>query len=120
MRNGLKQSAKSDLITKGKLLGLNTRSFSEIAKSVFKDIGLSVTDSEFMLFNKSRDSLIHQARFYIDSATTEERADTPPLGSKRDEFLPLLNMTDRVFIKLLGHQGRYVRRRTGHALATDL
>ncbi len=94
-----------------KLSELNRRPFKAILKGLFDYIDLRVDEQDLALFVKSRDSLVHQGRFYYETATLDDRKQVEPFHSEIEEYCFLVNFLDRVFLKLLGYGGPYIDRR---------
>lgn len=70
--------------------------------------GLVIPDNELRLFVKCRNSLIHNCRFYCETATPEERQVTPPPPDPVEEFKFLCHLADRLFLRLVGYRGPYI------------
>lgn len=94
-----------------KLSELNRRPFKDILIDLFDSIDLRVEKQDLALFVKSRDSLVHQGRFYYETATPDDREQVEPLNSEIEEYRFLVNFLDKVFLKLLGYSGSYIDRR---------
>jgi hypothetical protein len=94
-----------------KLSELNRRPFKDILTDLFDYIHLRVEEQDLAQFIKSRDSLVHQGRFYYETATPDDRKQVEPLNSEIEEYCFLVNFLDRVFLKLLGYSGSYLDRR---------
>jgi hypothetical protein len=90
-----------------KLPELNRRAFKELLTDLLAHIQLAVAKQELDLFVKCRDSLVHQVRFYCQTATPEDRQHIPPLPTPADEYFFLVNFLDKVMLKLLGYSGTY-------------
>jgi hypothetical protein len=88
--------------SEGKIEGLNRRSFSSILKQFSKDFHLKFTKDEVSLFVQCRNSLVHRGDFYCNTADDDESKKCPPLPSNLYEFFFLVNMLDRIFLKILG------------------
>lgn len=92
----------------GALRGLNRTSFRRVLKGLFDAIGFRPPRREIDLFIACRNSLVHQGRFYCETATPEDRRRCEPLATWADEYLFLVNVLDRVFLRLLGYGGPYI------------
>lgn len=90
----------------GKLRGLNRESFSRILKQLANDVGLRLTGRERQDFITSRNSLVHRGQFSA-SGTQGVR-----------EYFFMLNILDRIFLKLVGYSGAYVDYRSPDAPET--
>lgn len=92
----------------GKLRGLNRESFGRILKQLTKEIGLGLTSDERRKFIASRNSLIHRGQF------------SGPPDHGVQEYFFMMNMLDRIFLKLVGYSGAYVDyRKPGAAKTTN-
>jgi hypothetical protein len=115
MRNELKaenaDSSQRDAMCR-KLPELNRRPFKDILIGLFDSIQLNVDSDDLNLFVKCRDSLVHQGRFYCQTATPEERVKVAPLSTVTEEYYFLVHFVDRVFLKLLGYRGPYFNMRS--------
>jgi hypothetical protein len=94
-----------------KLSELNRRPFKDILIDLFDYIDLRVEEQDLALFVKCRDSLVHQGRFYYETATLGDRKQVEPLHSEIEEYCFLVNFLDKVLLKLLGYSGPYIDRR---------
>ena len=92
----------------GKIGELNRRSFRFVLKAFLQHISLKISSKDLNLFISCRNSLVHTGRFYHETATPEERRKCKPLPSKTHEFLFLVHILDKIFLKLLGYSGYYV------------
>ena len=92
----------------GKLPGLNRESFSQILKSLASDLGLQLASSERRSVVDSRNTLVHQGQFYCQAvAKGEATGSLKPLSSPVTEYLFMVSVLDRIFLKLLGYSGEY-------------
>jgi hypothetical protein len=55
----------------------------------------------------NRDSLVHQGRFYCETATVNQILKCPPLKSPEEDYAFVSNFLNRVFLALLGYKGRH-------------
>lgn len=92
----------------GNLAGLNRVSFRDIVTSMCKHLELELPGSDISLFVKCRNSLVHQGRFYCKSATTMERQAVLPHVTPAEEYLWLVHVMDRLFLRLVGYRGPYI------------
>lgn len=74
-----------------KLTELSRRPFKHVLLEIFAYIGLSTDEQELSLFVKCRDSLVHQGRFYCETATLDDRQRMEPLNSAVEEYFFLVN-----------------------------
>lgn len=92
---------------------LNRKSFKPILKSIFKYIGLDIPKGDLDLFVACRNSLVHTGRFFSETARQKDlkryKVSFDNIG--RDEYYFLVNVLDKVFLRLLGYSGRYIERR---------
>ncbi len=95
-----------------KIEELNRRSFKPILKSIFKYISLDVAKNDLNLFVTCRNKLVHSGRFFSETASKKElkryKVSFDRIG--RDEYYFLVNVLDKMFLKLLGYSGPYVER----------
>ena len=89
-----------------KVYQLNKISFETILKKGFEEIKFTPNPYELMLFVNNRDSLVHQGRFYSETATNNQKAKCKPLGSPGEDYMFVSNFLSRVFLALLGYKGR--------------
>lgn len=82
------------ICSRDKLEALNRRSFRHLLNKLSKHVGFSPSDPDMSRFVDNRNSLVHTGRFLSDD----------PLA----EWLFLLNMLDRLYLKLLGYSGPYL------------
>lgn len=87
------------------LKSLNRKSFGNLIKKMFEQIGLKYNYKEIKLFKSSRNKLVHQGCFcsQIDS---EKSIFSSPYA----EYLFMINMLDKIFLKLIGFKGKYIDR----------
>ena len=86
---------------------LNRRTFREILDDIFKQIGLQLTEEDTQSFIQSRNSLVHTGLFKSEKKLRGGE-DTQPLI---EEYCFLMNVLDKVFLRLLEYHGQYVDRR---------
>jgi hypothetical protein len=90
-----------------KLPELNRRAFEDVLTAFFNHIGLRVEAQDLDHFISSRNSLVHQVRFYSETATEDERKKVEPFHSLEEEYFFLVSFLDKVILKLLGYSGPY-------------
>jgi hypothetical protein len=84
------------------------KSFREQLRDLFSDMNFGLHDKEIGMFIDSRNSLIHQGRFYTASLNANERNRDSAFTSVSDEFFFMMNLLDRVTLTLLGYNGQYI------------
>lgn len=109
--NGLNKDMKTieSVSDKNKIKGLNYKSFSNVLKELSKDYQLELKSDERNLFIQCRNSLVHRGDFYFKTAEPEEIKKCHPLPSKKYEFFFLVNMLDRIFLKILVQDDQSIR-----------
>ena len=106
---------------RGKLRGLNRRSLNQVVRHLASDIGVQLNSQERRMFVASRNTLIHQGQFYCNAVEAGEVERTcTPKDSPVEEYFFIVNILDRVFLKLLGYSGPYFdrRKRGAHRIAS--
>jgi hypothetical protein len=83
-------------------------SFRSIIENLCNFINLQIDPQEINLFVACRNSLIHEGKFYCETATPKKRNRCKPLNTKPEEYLFLVNFLDKVFLKLSGYSGPYI------------
>jgi len=101
-KNGIPKCLSSAICTKGKILGLNRRSFRYVLKKLCRDIDLDVS-SDVDRFVECRNTLVHKGRFHCTATTPRDNS----LDTALNEFGFMLHFVDRIFLKLLGYSGPY-------------
>lgn len=97
---------------RGKLQGINRRSLNQVVKHLASDIGVHLNSKERRMFVASRNALIHQGQFYCNGVEAGEVERTcTPTDSPVEEYFFMVNILDRIFLKLLGYSGPYFDRR---------
>jgi hypothetical protein len=93
-----------------KLEELNRKSFKFVLQSIFKYIGLNMPKKELDFFVECRNKLVHTGRFFSDEANEKALKKYKAVfdGTSLGEYYFLVNVLDKVFLKLLGYSGRYV------------
>lgn len=74
---------------------LNHKPFSSKAKNLFEALGLNVTTDDIRLLEKVRNSLAHSMDF-------------PDPTQRTPNYLKLLHLIDRIFLRLLDYRGSYI------------
>lgn len=98
--NGVEESVAEKMCTPDTLLNLNRRSFSQLLKDVCTKFDYTPTSRERSLFIASRNALIHNGRFYC-KLPPEGRP-----GGPVEEYFFMVNFLDRLYLHLLGWNGR--------------
>jgi hypothetical protein len=88
--------------------GLNRVPFRDLMESLCSEVGLALSDEDFRRFVKCRNSLVHRGRFYCETANADQRRNCPPHDSKVHEYLWLLQIVDRLFLRLVGYDGPWI------------
>jgi len=90
------------------LNGINRTSFRNIISQFCEQIHLEVEERDFKSLIESRNKLVHEGRFYFDSATPEERERFNPYSSRAEEYFFLMNFLDKMFLRLFDYRGPYI------------
>lgn len=90
-----------------KLSELNRWPFEDVLTDFFIGIGLHVEERDLQRFIKSRNSLVHEGRFYYETAKSDDQKKEDAFNSITEEYYFLVNFLDKVFLKLLGYSGLY-------------
>ena len=107
---GLTENEKIKAISdKNKINQLNRRSFRNIFKEIVKNFGINITSDEITLFIKCRDSLVHRGNFYCKTCQLEERRKCEPLLSYMAEYFFMVNILDRIFLRILGQNDKMIK-----------
>jgi len=77
-------------------------------EALCSEVGLALSDEDFRRFVKCRNSLVHRGRFYCETANAGERRNCPPHDSKVQEYFWLLQIVDRLFLRLVGYDGPWI------------
>lgn len=100
-------------------------SLFERLNSLFEEIAFFPDKAEIELFIKSRNALVHEGQFYVESRSSISKGGGSALPSVFDEYVFLLNFADRLMLHLLGYKNMYYDRRLfgrhprPHRLVTD-
>lgn len=97
------------LINKDKILNLNRRSFRNVLKELSQEFHLDFSKDEISLFVSCRNSLVHKGDFYYRTAEIEDRNRCEPLPSIKYEYFFLINMLDRIFLRVIGCEDTLIR-----------
>jgi hypothetical protein len=89
----------------GRIYQLNRVSFGAILKKGFEMIKFVPDQEDLELFIYNRDSLVHQGRFYSETAVDHQKEKCPPLGSPGEDYAFVSNFLNKVFLALLGYTG---------------
>ena len=84
---------------------MNRSSFEDILRELWKDIGLTLDDNSIHLFINSRNSLVHQCKFYCKVLKPAKKC--TPLNNPVDEYFFLVSILDKTMLKILGYNGIY-------------
>jgi hypothetical protein len=102
-KQAIDKCLRSAICAERKILGLNRRSFRHVLEKLCKEIGLDVPSDQMERFVECRNSLIHRGRFHCTTTTPPDNS----FEGMLNEFGFMLNLVDRIFLKLLGYGGRY-------------
>jgi len=118
--HGIGKREAEAIASEGKIGGLNRRSFRYVLLKLCKSLNLDLKpDTE--LFIACRNSLVHQGRFYSKSAKPTDRERLAPLSTASDEYFFLVNVMDRLYLKLIGYSGPYTNwRKPGNEMKDAL
>lgn len=94
-----------------KLGDLNRKSFKTVLEAIFNYIGLDLPGKDVDTFVKCRNKLVHTGHFYSETASEQELESVSFESTGRVEYYFLVNVLDKVFLRLLGYRGSYVERR---------
>lgn len=94
---------------KNRIEGLNRRSFRNILNMLIKELGVDISQDEVTLFITSRDSLIHRGNFYCNTCKPDERLTCKPLPSIRFEYFFMVNILDRIFLRIIGLDDKMIK-----------
>lgn len=107
---GLTENEKIKAISdKNKINQLNRRSFRSIFKEIVKIFDINITSDEITLFIKCRDSLVHRHNFYCKTCQPDERKMCEPLLSYMFEYFFMVNILDRIFLRILGQDDKMIK-----------
>ena len=93
--------------TLGKIYQLNRVPFETILINGFAQIKFAPVKQDLELFIMNRNSLVHQGRFYSETATDDQKERCPPLKSAEEDYIFTSNFLVEVFLALLGYRGRH-------------
>ncbi len=91
----------------GKIYQINKVSFEAILIKGFEKINFTPDPSELKLFIKNRDSLVHQGRFYSETAREEDKEQCMPLNNYGEDYIFVSNFLTDVFLAIFGYEGRH-------------
>lgn len=107
---GLTENDKINAISdENKINQLNRRSFRSIFNEIIKHFDINISPDEITLFIKCRDSLVHRGNFYCKTCRPDERKVCEPLLSYRSEYFFMVNILDRIFLRILGHDDKMIK-----------
>jgi hypothetical protein len=95
----------------GKLGEMNRRTFQTVIAKVLDMLDVSCSEEDIIAMKNSRNSLVHKGEFYSSRLPPIKRQNHPAYKSVQHEYFFLLNLLDRIFLKLLGYGDRYINRR---------
>jgi hypothetical protein len=75
-----------------------------------KRFDLKVSDEDVQTFVRSRNALVHRGRFACTLPVEDEQSNAHVFSGHVDEWLFMVNMLDRVFLRMLGYDGPYLNR----------
>lgn len=115
---GVSSEDMAAIMDSGKIGMLNRRPFKHILANVAADLGLVLTAEKLRWVVNSRNSLIHRGRFVYDTETRKRHK--MPFRSGVEEYWYDLLLLDRIFLRLLNYEGRYLDPRdcTGRSVLT--
>ena len=90
--------------------GMNRRSFKSIVRRLCKRIDLKLSDEDLQTFVRARNALVHRGRFACTLPKADDQTNAHVFSSPVDEWLFMVNVLDRVFLRLLGYDGMYLNR----------
>jgi hypothetical protein len=82
--------------------------FGEVLEAMLQDVGVVASRTDVQLFVLCRNSLIHQGRFYVETATDEQRRIVPPRPDMLSEYFFLVSFLDRFMLRLFGYAGGFI------------
>jgi len=103
------QNKIQSISSEKKIEGLNRRSFGSILRELIKEFHVNIASDEITLFIKCRDSLVHRGNFYCKTCLPEERQICEPLFSYMAEYFFMINILDRIFLRLLGQDDKMIK-----------
>lgn len=115
MANSLKLQGITDpnkihaISSEEKIEGLNRRSFGSILRKLINEFHVNIEEDEISLFIKCRDSLVHRGNFYCKTCRSEERQKCEPLFSYMTEYFFMVNVLDRIFLRILGQDDKTIK-----------
>ena len=93
-----------------KLKGLNRRSFASIMRRMSKSIDLDVSKEDLQTFVRARNALVHRGCFACTLAPVDDQSNAQVFSTPVDEWLFMVNVLDRVFLRMLDYNGPYLNR----------
>ena len=98
----LPEEERTDAI--GELKELNRPSFRYILSNGFEKIEFQAKKRDVDLLLKSRNNLVHQGRFYCETATEDQARECEPLKDAEEEYAFISQFLSDVFLSLLGYK----------------
>ncbi len=105
--HAIRRSEVKAIASEGKIGGLNRRSFRYVLSKLCKSLELNL-GADTDLFIACRNSLVHRGRFYSKSANPTDRARLEPPPDAAHEYFFLVNVMDRLYLRLIGYSGPYI------------
>ena len=105
--HAIRRSEVKAIASEGKIGGLNRRSFRYVLSKLCKSLELNL-GADTDLFIACRNSLVHRGRFYCKSAKPTDRARLEPPPDAAHEYFFLVNVMDRLYLRLIGYSGPYI------------
>jgi len=91
----------------GTIYELNKVPFETILRKGFEMIKFEPKSRDLELFIRNRNSLVHQGRFYSETATDDQKVKCSPLESAEEDYIFTSNFLAEVFLALFGYKGRH-------------
>lgn len=85
--------------------------------NLWNEIELPMEDKDICLFINSRNTLIHQGKFYCKNKESDPNCQ--PLPNVVDEYFFIVNILDKTMLRLVGYRGQYINCR-GFARGEEL
>jgi len=86
------------------LFELNKPSFRSILENGLKSIKFGMNDDDISLLIKSRNSLVHQGRFYCETATPEQMIMCKPMENIQEEYEFISKSVNQIILALLSYK----------------
>jgi len=104
------QMKKNRCLVYSKIPELKRCSFRDMLRKIIspENIDLPLPDDELELFIRCRNALVHKGDFYCNTANNRDRVACPPKSTAVGEYFFLVNVLDRMFLKILEYRGTYI------------